>query len=188
MPLQYEKIHIDEERNNLIWYLMTAVAIIFAAFLLVDAYMAVVVGIIFYKLVIMLLLIAIAAYGIAQINKPLYHFDLSIDDSMLLVDIYNGVDELFDQQKLSLREIHELRIAPHTPRSKKDALFDFTTNYYLLYRNNQGDDFKRLIYPEEKLFSFKVEDIRKLIGFLTAHDQTILIPPDQELFMEQFLS
>jgi hypothetical protein len=183
--LQYEKIHIDEERNNLLWYLITIVAIALAAFLLIDAYLAVVVGIVFYKLAITLLLIGVAAYSVTQINKPVYHFDLSIDDSMLIIDVYKGDYEPSDRQKLPLSEIGELRIAPHVPRKQNEALFDFTTNYYLLYRNNSARDYKRLIYPGRKFFTFKVEDIRKMIAFLSAHDETLLIPSDQELFMEQ---
>ncbi len=186
--MQYEKIHIDEERNNLLWYLITIVAIALAAFLLIDAYLAVVVGIVFYKLAITLLLIGTAAYSVTQINKPLYHFDLSIVDSILIIDVYEGDNETANRQELSLSEIGELRIAPHIPRKQNDALFDFTTNYYLLYRNNPAENYKRLIYPGKKLFTFKVEDIRKMIGFLTTHDETLLIPPDHELFMEQRLT
>jgi hypothetical protein len=183
--LQYEKIHIDEEKNNLIWYLIIAVAVAIAAFWLIDAFIVSNGRIIFYRLVPALVLIAIAAYGIVNVTKPLYHFDLFIKESALIIDIYKGDDEHLDRQELPLSEINELRIAPHTPRLENDALFDFTTNYYLLYQNNQGD-YERLIYPGEKLFSFKVKDIRKIIGFLSTRDETIYIPPDQELFMEKF--
>ncbi len=165
--------------------MITLVAVAVATFWLIDAFIIANGRIILYRLAPALVLFAIAAFGISKITKPLYHFDLFIDKSILIIDIYKGDDEHFGRQELPLSDINELRIAPHTPRSQNDALFDFTTNYYLLYKNNQSD-YERLIYPGEKLFTFKVKDIRKIIGFLSARDETIYIPPNHELFMEEF--
>src|SRR5699024_1108445 len=124
------------------------------------------------KLIISLCLLGLAGYSIMRATSHVYHFDLFIQDSTLIIEISTSDDPLFDTQKIPLSDISRLRISSHIPRSRGDALFDFSTNYYLLYQSEAGKEYKRLIYPEGKLFTFKVEDIRKIIGFLALHDST----------------
>lgn len=181
--MHYERIHIDEEKNTLVWGFITVVAIAIAGFLLINAFF--VGGLTVVKLVLFLVLISVAGFGIVRATSPVYHFELSIHDAALTIEISRSDEQIFDKQEIPLSNISELRIAPHTPRSQNEALFDFSTSYYLLYRDKRGDSYERLIYPDGKLFSFKVKDIRKIIGFLAAHNKDIHIPPDHELFMEQ---
>jgi hypothetical protein len=180
--VNYEKIHIDEERTWLLWALTSLVSIAAAAYFLFEVFAETHWLIVGYTAFICLILFAIASYGIVRITSPLYHFDLSVKDSTLQIEIRLKGDEPLDVQKIPLKSIRELRIAPHTPRSGNEALFDFATNYHLLYRSDQSGDFQRLIYLEEQSFTLKVQDIHKIIAFLTASNHDIVAPGDQLLF------
>ncbi|HYW35803.1 MAG TPA: hypothetical protein VE868_10385 [Balneolaceae bacterium] len=183
--MNYEKIHIDEEKTYLIWGLSAVVSIAAATYILSDAFVTGSWGTAGYKQFTSLILFIVGIYGIIRISSPLYHFDLYIEDSMLCIKIQKGEQKPLEVQKISLDAIRELRIAPHTPRSSNEALFDFTTNYHLLYKDDRTGNFERLIYLEGETFTLKVKDIRKIIGFLVAHKSDISIPDDQTLFLQQ---
>ncbi len=127
-------------------------------------------------------LFALGIYGIIRISSPLFHFDLYLDDATLIIEIRKGEGRLMDIQKIPLNAISELRIAPHTPRSSGEALFDFAADYHLLYKDKRTSGFQRLIDIEDESFTLKVKDIRKIIGFLAAQNSDIYIPEDQVLF------
>jgi hypothetical protein len=177
----YEKIHIDEERTYLIWGLTALISIAAAAYILTDAFTAGgwSTG---YMQLISLALFALGIYGIIRISSPLFHFVLSIDGSTLVIEIQKEEGDPLDVQKIPLDAISELRIAPHTPRSSGEALFDFTTDYHLLYKDKRTSVFQRLIDIKGESFTLKVKDIRKIIGFLAVHNPDIFIPKDQVLF------
>jgi hypothetical protein len=179
--LNYERIHIDEERTYLIWGLTAIISIADASYLLTGAFTAEnwSSG---YMLLISLALFAIGIYGIIRISSPLFHFDLYLNDATLIIEIQKGEGQPIDIQQIPLSAISELRITPHTPRSSGEALFDFAADYHLLYKDKRTSGFQRLIDIEDESFTLKVKDIRKIIGFLAAQNHDILVPEDSILF------
>lgn len=183
MDLKTNKIYIDEENTQIIWGLVTVVSIGIATYVLLNAFMAASWQWAGYKQLLSMALFIIGFYGIIRLSSPLYHFILEVEDETLLIEIWKESEQPIDVKKVQLDSIEELRIAPHTPRSPNEALFDFTTSYYLLYKTKENDNFNRLISLEGESFTLKVDDIKKIIRFLKIHHNTIRVPDKQKLFL-----
>lgn len=182
--MKSDKINIDEENTQLIWGLVAVVSIAAATYMLTNAFMAGSWHWAGYKQLMSMALFVIGFYGITRISTPLYHFVLSISESTLQIEIWQESEQPIDIKTVPLNSIEELRIAPHIQRSPNEALFDFSTSYYLLYKTTDSDNFKRLISLEGESFTLKVDDIKKIIRFLKMHHNTIRVPDKQSLFIE----
>jgi hypothetical protein len=181
--LKAEKIHIDEENTQIIWGLVAVVSIGLATYMLINAFMAGSWQTAGYTQIAGLILFTISFYGIVRISSPLFHFVMHAKDQILTIEIWREGDQPLDVQTFDLSTMQELRIAPHAPRSPNEALFDFSSSYYLLYRNDEQDDFHRLIDLEDESFTLKVEDIGKIMKFIFSHNSSIEVPADDALFM-----
>lgn len=182
--MKTKEINIDEENTNLIWGLVAIVAIAGATYMLTNAFMAGSWELATYTQLISLALFILGFYGIIRISTPLFHFVLRVTDDQLKIEIWQEGDQPVDVQLIPLQQIKELRIAPHTPRAANDALFDFSSSYYLLYRLTSTASFKRLIDLEGKAFTLKVEDIKKIINFISGHNPAIDVPDNDAVFVE----
>jgi len=135
-----------------------------------------------YTQVISLALFSVGFYGIIRISSPLFHFVISISDSTLIIEIWQEGEQPLDIKNIALQTIDELRIAPHTPRSPNEALFDFSTSYHLLWRPANEEEFCPLIDYDSAAFTLKVEDIVKIIQFVRRHEPEIKIPAEQTVY------
>lgn len=180
--MKAKKIHIDEENTHLFWGLISVFSIASATYLLTNAFMAGSWSIAGYTQIISLLLFTLGFYGIIRLSSPLFHFVLSVSGATLIVEIWQDESEPLDIQEIALDSIAELRIAPHSPRSPNEALYDFSTSYHLLYRNEQSAEFRRLIDYDSAAFTLKVEDIVKIIQFVRKHEPEIKIPAEQSVY------
>ena len=181
--LNSSEIHIDEENTNLIWGLVAVVTIAAATYMLTNAFMAGSWTHASYVQVISAILFSVGIYGVIRISTPLYHFVLRAEETNLKIEIWQDGETPIDVQAIPLPEIQELHIAPRTPRTSDDALFDFSTSYYLLYRLKSANSFNRLIDLEGKSFALKVEDIQRIMQFLHRHQPTITIPAEDAVFL-----
>lgn len=181
--MKTDSIHIYEENTQIIWGLIAIVAIGIATYTLFNAFMAASWQWAGYKQLLSMGLFILGFYGIIKISTPLYHFVLNVNENMLTIEIWRESDEPLAVRSISLSGIKTLRIAPHSSRSTNEALYDFSTSYYLIYENEQGE-FQRLIYFDDKSFTLKVEDIIKIMRFLKQHRQEIAIPEQEALFMD----
>ncbi len=180
-----DKIHIYEENTQIIWGLIAIVSIGIATYTLFNAFMAVSWQWAGYKQLLSMALFILGFYGIIKISTPLYHFVLKVTDSTLNIEIWREGDEPLDIKSLSLRAIDELRVAPHTPRAPDEALFDFSTSYHLLYRLRDDTEFRRLIKLQDASFTLKVEDIKKIVEFLSSHNSEITIPDTSRFHLNE---
>jgi hypothetical protein len=109
---------------------------------------------------------------------------LLAESQILTIEIWREGDQPLDVQTFDLPSIQELRITPHAPRSPNEALFDFSSSYYLLYRNDEQDDFYRLIDLEDESFTLKVEDLSKIMALIREHNPDIIIPHEQRVYTD----
>lgn len=181
--MKSDKIHIEEENTQLIWGLVSVVSIATATYMLTNAFMAGSWELASYTQIISLLFFTLGFYGIIRISTPLYHFVLSIKESTLVIEIWQESEQPIDIKTVQLDSIEELRIAPHAPRSPNEALFDFSTSYYLLYQTKGDANFNRLISLEGESFTLKVDDIRTVVEFLVSHHSEIHVPESDTIFM-----
>ncbi|MBN2733083.1 MAG: hypothetical protein JXR26_11695 [Balneolaceae bacterium] len=183
--MKSDKINIDEENTQLIWGLVAVVSIAAATYMLTNAFMAGSWHWAGYKQLMSMALFIIGFYGITRISTPLYHFVLSISESTLQIEIWQESEHPIDIKTVQLNSIEELRIAPHTPRAPNEALFDFSTSYYLLYKTTDNDNFKRFISLEGESFTLKVDDIKKVMDFLVSHNPAIHVPDENTIFLNR---
>jgi len=177
--LHATKIRIDEENIRLFWGLLIVLSLSSAIYLTGDIIWAQPLGAGNMQLILCLIFFVLSFYGIIQISRPLYHFNLLVDQRFLCIQIWKDEDTLLDTQKIPLDDITALRISPYSPRKANEALFDFSTNYHLLYRTVSRPNYLPLITLEGQSFTLKVEDIRKIMNFLCTQNPHITIPKDQ---------
>ena len=181
--MKSEKLYIDEENTHILWGLVAVVSIGMASYILINAFMAGSWEIAGSTQLLSLALFSIGFYGIIRISSPLFHFILFVEENMLHIETWKEGEKPVHVKTLALDNIEALRIAPHTPRSAGEALYDFSTSYHLLYKERESGQYKRLIDPEGESFTLRVEDIRKVIRFLRSHGESIDIPEEESLFL-----
>lgn len=173
-----EKIHIYEEATNLFWGLITLVSTTLATYILANS--LVTDGWSFTSLnqIFALLLFSLSFVGILKISDPLYHFIFSVEKQVLYIEIKKG-EQHIDTSEIPLSDISSLKFSPFTPRSSKEALFDFSANYQLMWKARDESEYAQLIDLGDVSFTLKVEDIAKVIRFIRKHDTDIHVPAEQ---------
>ncbi len=167
------QIHIYEENINLFWGLLGILTIASGTYLLADAFFAGNWKLASIQQIGSIALFAIGFYAIIKLTDPLYHFILSMQDEILCVEIWQGSESHLNTKKIRVNEITDLKAARHTPRKENEALFDFSTNYHLLYRTGKEQVYESLIDLEKQSFALKLKDIEKVIKFLKQQNRTI---------------
>lgn len=175
-------IHIYEENINLFWGLLGLISITAGAYLLADAFFGGSWRWIGFQQISSLGLFAVGFYAIVKLTEPLYRFVLFMEGDILHIEIWEGSDTKHGTKKIALGVITELKIMWHTPPKENEALFDFSTNYHLLYRNHQEEVYQDLITLNDQSFTLKLKDIQKVIRFIKKHNGQIGVNDNQLMY------
>ncbi|MDZ7714694.1 MAG: hypothetical protein U5J95_00625 [Balneolaceae bacterium] len=175
------KLHIYEEGTNVLWGLVVVVTTALATYILANTFVSSGWQISGLKQVTVLLLFTISFIGIFKISDPLLRFVIFIENRLLKINVFKG-DEKVRIIEIDLSEIEALKFAPHYPRSRGEALFDFSTSYHLMWRPTYSQSYEKLIDLGEISFTLKVEDIAKIIRLIREHNANIEVPAEQQEF------
>lgn len=178
------QIHIYEENINLFWGLLGLLTIASGTYLLAGAFFAGDWRWAGIQQIGSLLLFAIGFYAVIQLTSPLYNFKIYLKNEILNTEIWQGKETHLSTNKIAIDEITEIQISPHTPRKENEALFDFSTDYHLLYRAGEEPVWQPFIELENHSFTLKVEDIRKIMRFLERHNAGINISENQPSYFK----
>lgn len=173
-----ENIHIYEEATNLFWGLVILVSTTMATYLLANAFVSGDWSLTSLNQILALLLISLSFVGILKISEPLYHFTFSIKNQELVINSKKG-EQHVHTDTIPLLKIDALKFASYRPRTKGEALFDFSTNYQLMIKKSSDTDFKPLIDIPEAAFTLKVDDIIKVIRYIKRHQPSVQVPREQ---------
>lgn len=174
----HNKLHIYEEATYLFWGLIIVVSTTLATYLLANAFLNG--GFSFSSLnqIIALMLFTLSFVGILKISEPLYHFTFEIRDKQLVIHTKKG-EQHIQTDTIALNRIDGLKFSPYLPRSKGEALFDFSTNYQVMIKRTMGSEYRPLINLEDAAFTLKVNDIVKIIRFVKKHQPQVHVPREQ---------
>jgi len=172
------KIKVFEQGNYLFWGLLIVICTAGGTYLLAGSFLSL--NWDFFKIeqLFALILFVISFWGIIKLSEPRYNFLLFFKDSQLYIEIKKG-DLRTKTLQIPVEEIEELKFAPHDPRSSDEALFDFSANFHLLYRKKDDVSFQKLLGTESTAITLKVDDIGKIMHFITDHNPNIMIPQEQ---------
>lgn len=173
-----KQLHIYEEATNLFWALIIVVCTTLATYILANSFITD--GWSFSSLnqIIALLLFTVSFIGILKISEPLYHFVFSVSGQTLVIDTHKG-EQHIDTDEIPLPEIEALKFSPYLPRSPGEALFDFSTNYQLMFKRKSESSYKQLIDLAGVSFTLKVDDISKIIRFIRTYQPSVAVPREQ---------
>ena len=172
------KLHIYEEETNLFWAPVVVVAAAGATFILSDMFFREVSAYWGFSQILALLLILLSFYGILKIAEPLYHFIFYLEDNLLTIEAKKGEHHI-KTISLNAGEIDSLKFSPSEPRRAGEALFDFSTDYHLMWKPVSGDGYQRLLNLDSAHFVLKVDDIAKIIRFIRSANPDIFVPHEQ---------
>lgn len=179
-----DRLHIYEETTNLFWGLAVVVCTTLATYILANSFITDGWSISNLNQITALVLFAISFTGILKLSEPLLHFIFEVNDQILLIHIHRG-DNKIETQEIPLDQIGRLKFESYTPRSSREALFDFSPNYQLMWlphdRGEKSKDnrYRPLIDPGDASFTLKVEDIAKIVHFIQDYEPGIETPDEQ---------
>lgn len=176
-----EELHIYEEATNLFWGLIIVVSTTLATYILANAFVTSGWSISSLNQIIALFLFMLSFVGILKISEPLYHFVFTVEQQNLKVVSYKG-DQEINIDLIPLNEIEALKFSPYHPRERGEALFDFSTNYRLMFKRVSQFDYKPLIDLEGAAFTLKVDDIIRIIRFIKSYQSSVSVPREQAEF------
>lgn len=175
------KLHIYEEATNLFWGLIVVVSTTLATYLLANAFLSGNFSLSSLSQILALLLIALSFTGILKISEPLYHFIFEIEQEQLVIKSKKGEYDV-GTDRIPLQQIEALKFSPYLPRSRGEALFDFSTNYQVMVKRTTGSEYQPLIDLQDAAFTLKVNDIVKIIRFVKGYRPSVHVPREQAEF------
>ncbi len=181
--MKNEKLHIYEEATYLFWGLIVVVSTTLATYILANSFFTEGWAISGLNQILVLLLFTLSFSGIFKLSEPLLHFVFEADRQEVIIHIHKGEEKVAERQ-IDMDRIAMLRFEPYTPREKGEALFDFSTNYRLMWKAPEDSRYRPLIELEDISFTLKVEDIAKIIRFLLSYNPEIEVPPQQEILFD----
>jgi hypothetical protein len=174
----HEELHVFEKSANLFWGLVILVCTAGGTYLLAGTFVSMDWEPFRPDQLFALGLFSLSFWGIIQLSEPLYHFILYFENDVLTIDIKKG--EVHTQTiEIAATDIEALKFAPHKPRSADEALFDFSTDYHLLYKKRSASGYQKLLGLQAAAITLKVDDIAKIMRFISEHNPEISIPRDQ---------
>jgi len=174
----HEELHVFEKSTNLFWGLTILICTAAGTYLLAGSFVSMNWDPFKLDQLVALGLFIISFTGIIKLSEPLYHFILHHKEGFLTIDIKKG-EVHTDTIRIPVEDIQELKFAPHDPRSADEALFDFSTNYHLLYKKKHQSTYNKLLGLESASITLKVDDIAKIMRFIKQHNSNVAIPREQ---------
>ena len=179
--MRHKELHVFEESNHLLWGLIILVATALGTYLLVGSFVTMEWYPFNIRQLLALGLFGISFAGIIKLSEPLYHFILYFNDDILFIDIKKG-DVKTDTLQIPVDHIQHLTFAPHSPRDADEALFDFSTNYHLLYKKKDDASLYKLLGDQSASITLKVDDIADIMRFISNRNPNIQIPQEQAAY------
>ncbi len=179
--MRLKELHVFEESNNLLWGLIILVATAAGTYLLAGSFVTTDWYPFNIRQLLALGLFGISFAGIIKLSEPLYHFILYFQDNRLIIEIKKG-DINTDTFEIPVNAIEQLKFAPHDPRDADEALFDFSTNYHLLYQKKNEKTFHKLLGDQSAAITLKVDDIADIMRFISNRNPDIQIPSKQAAY------
>lgn len=177
----YNELHIFEESTHLFWGLVIFVCTSVGTYLLAGSFIFIEWNIFNFDQIAALVLFAISFRGIFVLSEPLYHFVLYFEEQILVIKIKKGETDV-DTIQMPVTEISSMKFSPHTPRQKGEAMFDFSTSYYLMYQKRNESGYKKMIDVHSGSITLKVDDIAKIMRFVRDKNPDIYIPSEQAAY------
>jgi hypothetical protein len=179
--MRHKELHVFEESNHLFWGLIILVATALGTYLLAGSFVTMEWYPFNIRQLLALGLFGISFAGIIKLSEPLYHFILYFDEDILLIDIKKG-EVKTETLQIPIDHIQHLKFAPHNPRDAHEALFDYSTNYHLLYKKKDDASYYKLLGDQSASITLKVDDIADIMRFISNRNPDINIPGEQASF------
>lgn len=179
--MRHKELHVFEESNHLFWGLIILVSTALGTYLLVGSFVTMEWYPFNIRQLLALAFFGISFSGIIKLSEPLYHFILYFEKDILIIDIKKG-DVKTDTLQIPVDYIQHLKFAPHDPRDADEALFDFSTNYHLLYKKKDDAAFHKLLGDQSASITLKVDDIADIMRFISKRNPNVEIPREQAAY------
>jgi len=174
----HDELHVFEKSAHLFWGLVILVCTAGGTYLLAGTFVTMDWEPFRPDQLFALALFSLSFWGIVRLSEPLYHFILYFEGDLLTIEIKKG--ELLTQTiQIPAGDIQALKFAPHQPREADEALFDFSTDYHLLYKKSEAASYQKLLGVQAASITLKVDDIAKIMRFISTHNPNVHIPQEQ---------
>ncbi len=131
-----------------------------------------------YSLIIIIsFLFTLGIWGIYKTVQPIYTVVFQILKDHLIIKIFYGEDPV-NEYSIPLQSIDTITYQARTPPGQNEALYDFATDYLVVYRSEAEKDYRPLIDIAPEKMALKIKDIGNIIRFLRKHRSAIRIPED----------
>lgn len=172
-----QELHIFEEETHLFWGLIILVCASSGTFILSGSFISEWSLFTLDQLTAFALFL-ISFWGIYKLSQPLYHFIFSFRGDEMVIKIKRGESDI-NSIRIPVDDIEALKFSSHYPRSRNEALFDFSTSYHLMWKKKSDPDFRKMLDLESANFTLKAEDVANIMRFIRRRNPDVSVPIEQ---------
>lgn len=122
-------------------------------------------------------------YAAFKAAEDLHEIAFHIHDNSIVSRIFKR-EELVKEETIPLTKIKCFYIEPKIQPKDGEAIYDYTSNYYLKYQTIESSNLLPFINLGSYTLSFKLEDIEKLITFIQKYNPNIYVISKEFTYME----
>ncbi len=145
---------------------------------------------IFIKLPVILaslIFFAFSFYAAFKAAEDLHEIVICIQNGELIVRVFKR-EEIIKEENLSVSNIKCFFIEPKIKPKNGEAIYDYTSNYYLKYQTIDNSDFMPFIDLVHYTLTLKLEDIERLIAFVQKYNQQIFVISEEFNYIESTIA
>lgn len=113
-------------------------------------------------------------YAAFKAAEDLHEVSFQVVDGQLTIKIFKK-NEIIKSESLALDKIQYLLIEPRIKPKSGEAVYDYTSNYFLRFQTLDCNDILSLINLGNYTMSLKLEDIERLIQFIQKYQPNIKV-------------
>lgn len=122
-------------------------------------------------------------YAAFKAAEDLHEVDFQVVDGLLTIKILKR-GEIIKSESLDLDKLRYLLIEPRIKPKSGEAVFDYTSNYFLRFQTVESNDIIPMIDLGSYTMSLKLEDIERLIHFIQKYQPNINVKAEELDFTE----
>lgn len=171
------QLTVEENHYRFVWGLVTILSLLMGSILFDPLQNSRYFAEEYLLIIFISSLFTLGIWGIYKTVQPIYTVLFEVTNGQLTVQIFYGEDTI-NEYSIPLQTIDTITYQPRTPPGQNEALYDFATDYLVVYRSESEKEFQPLIDIAPEKMALKIKDIGNIIRFLRKHRSSIRIPEE----------
>ncbi len=178
-----DELRVYEEDFKVVWAMLAFASGLIGIFLLNTSFNLFEIFIKLPVILASLIFFTFSFYAAFKAAEDLHEIAMFIQDMELIIRVFKR-GEIIKDEKLSLLNIKCFFIEPKIKPKNGEAIYDYTSNYYLKYQTAENSDSQPFIDLGPYTLTLKLEDIERMIAFIKKYNPHIIVISEEFNFIE----